>query len=197
MWRCRMRGGPRERRLLPSLLSRWTRSLGCKLSATPRPTCRPCPASIPQSVAITSTRGWAPVPYWRRWICRTATSRRAWKITTAVSNSLACCRTSMQSMHLNVPIRIILDNHSAHISKETQAFLAKHPNRFQYILTPKHGSWLNIVETLFGKMARSFLRHIRVKSLDELKARILKGIEEINAAPVVHRWKNFDALTED
>ena len=62
-------------------------------------------------------------------------------------------------------IRIILDNHSAHISKETHAFLSRHPNRFQYVLTPKHGSWLNIVETLFGKMARSFLRHIRVQSL--------------------------------
>jgi transposase len=94
-------------------------------------------------------------------------------------------------------IRIILDNHSAHISKETQAFLSLHPNRFQYVLTPKHGSWLNIVETLFGKMARSFLRHIRVQSLDELKARIRKGIAEINADPVVHRWKNFDALTQD
>jgi len=94
-------------------------------------------------------------------------------------------------------IRIILDNHSAHISKETQAFLSKHPNRFQYVLTPKHGSWLNIVETLFGKMARSFLRHIRVQSLNELKARILQGIEEINAAPVVHRWKNFEALAEE
>ena len=44
-------------------------------------------------------------------------------------------------------IRIILDNHSAHLSKETQAFLSLHPNRFQYVLTPKHGSWLNIVET--------------------------------------------------
>ena len=94
-------------------------------------------------------------------------------------------------------IRIILDNHSAHISRETQAFLSKHPNRFQYVLTPKHGSWLNIVETLFGKMARSFLRHIRVQSLGELKARIRKGIEEINAAPVVHRWTNFDALAQD
>jgi len=94
-------------------------------------------------------------------------------------------------------IRIILDNHSAHISKETHAFLSRHPNRFQYVLTPKHGSWLNIVETLFGKMARSFLRHIRVQSLNELKARILKGIEEINAAPVVHRWKNFEALAEE
>ena len=94
-------------------------------------------------------------------------------------------------------IRIILDNHSAHISKETHAFLASHPNRFQYVLTPKHGSWLNIVETLFGKMARTFLRHIRVKSWDELKARILKGIAEINAAPVVHRWKKFDAFAPE
>jgi transposase len=94
-------------------------------------------------------------------------------------------------------IRIILDNHSAHISKETQSFLAAHPNRFQYVLTPKHGSWLNIVETLFGKMARTFLRHIRVRSWEELKTRILQGIAEINAAPIVHRWKNFDALTPD
>jgi hypothetical protein len=92
-------------------------------------------------------------------------------------------------------IRLIMDNHSAHISKETQAFLATRPNRFQYVLTPKHGSWLNIVETLFGKMARTFLRHIRVKSWDELHDRILKGVAEINAAPVVHRWKKFEALT--
>jgi transposase len=92
-------------------------------------------------------------------------------------------------------IRLIMDNHSAHTSKETQAFLASRPNRFQYVLTPKHGSWLNIVETLFGKMARTFLRHIRVQSWEELQTRILQGIAEINAAPVVHRWKRFEALT--
>jgi transposase len=92
-------------------------------------------------------------------------------------------------------IRLIMDNHSAHISKETQAFLASRPNRFQYVLTPKHGSWLNIVETLFGKMARTFLRHIRVQSWEELQTRILQGIAEINAAPVVHRWKKFESLT--
>jgi transposase len=92
-------------------------------------------------------------------------------------------------------IRLIMDNHSAHISKETHAFLASRPNRFQYVLTPKHGSWLNIVETLFGKMARTFLRHIRVQSWEELQTRILRGIAEINAAPVVHRWKKFEALT--
>lgn len=92
-------------------------------------------------------------------------------------------------------IRLILDNHSAHISKETRAFLATKPNRFKYVLTPVHGSWLNIVETLFGKMARTFLRRIRVNSWEELRDRILRGIEEINADPVVHRWKKFEAVS--
>lgn len=90
-------------------------------------------------------------------------------------------------------IRLVLDNHSSHISKETFAFLATKPNRFVYVHTPKHGSWLNMVETLFSKMARTFLRHIRVDSKAELKERILRGIAEINAAPVVHRWKDFGA----
>lgn len=94
-------------------------------------------------------------------------------------------------------IRIVLDNHSAHLSKETRRYLGEHPNRFRYVLTPKHGSWLNIAETLFGKMARTFLKHIRVASVQELKERILAGVAEINAQPVVHRWKAFDALTED
>jgi len=96
-----------------------------------------------------------------------------------------------------VTIRIILDNHSAHISKETRSYLATRPNRFVYVHTPKHGSWLNLVETLFGKMANTFLRHIRVKSKAELKERILRGIAEINAAPVIHRWQKFDLLLSD
>jgi len=91
-------------------------------------------------------------------------------------------------------IRLILDNHSAHISRETRTYLATRPNRFKYVLTPTHGSWLNLAETLFGKMARTFLKHIRVKSLEELHQRILKGIDEINEMPVVHRWKAFEAL---
>ena len=89
-------------------------------------------------------------------------------------------------------IRIILDNHSAHISKETMTYLASRPGRFLYVHTPKHGSWLNLVETLFSKMARTFLKHIRVNSKQELKERILLGIREINDSPVVHRWKKFD-----
>ena len=89
-------------------------------------------------------------------------------------------------------ICIILDNHSAHISKETMKYLSSRPGRFLYVHTPKHGSWLNLVETLFGKMARTFLKHIRVNSKQELKERILLGIKEINDSPVVHKWKKFD-----
>jgi len=92
-------------------------------------------------------------------------------------------------------IRVILDNHSSHVSKETMNYLASRPNRFQYVHTPKHGSWLNLIEMAFSKMARTFLRHIRVTSKEELKKRILQGIEEINAAPVVFRWKKFDLET--
>ena len=89
-------------------------------------------------------------------------------------------------------IRVVLDNHSAHISKETTAYLATRPGRFEYVHTPKHGSWLNLIECAFSKMARTFLRHIRVQSVDELKERIIKGIAEFNATPVVFRWNKFD-----
>lgn len=91
-------------------------------------------------------------------------------------------------------IRVVLDNHSCHTSKETRAYLKTRPNRFKYVLTPTHGSWLNIVETLFGKMTRTFLKQIRVGSRKELRERILLGIAEINEMPVVHRWKAFAAL---
>lgn len=86
-------------------------------------------------------------------------------------------------------IRIILDNHPAHTSKETQGYLLEHPNRFDFVFTPKHGSWLNLIEVFFSKMARSVLRHIRVQGIDELKTRIGNYLDEVNANPVVFRWK--------
>jgi transposase len=86
-------------------------------------------------------------------------------------------------------IKVILDNHSAHISKETKAWVENQPEgRFSFVFTPKHGSWLNLVEGFFSKMARSMLRHIRVASKAELKARILAYLDDINRDPVIHNW---------
>jgi len=86
-------------------------------------------------------------------------------------------------------IRLLLDNHSAHISRETRDYLDSVPQRFVFVFTPTHGSWLNLVENLFSKMTRSMLRGIRVASKQELIDRIHQYFEEVNADPVVFRWK--------
>ncbi|MCC6159926.1 MAG: IS630 family transposase [Deltaproteobacteria bacterium] len=86
-------------------------------------------------------------------------------------------------------IRMVPDNHSAQLSKETRTYLATVPNRFDFVFTPKHGSWLNLIENFFVKMTRTMLSGIRVKSKAELKQRIELYLEEINQAPAIHRWK--------
>src|ERR1700739_4561245 len=86
-------------------------------------------------------------------------------------------------------IKVLLDNHSAHVSKETNKWLAaQRDGRFSFVFTPKHGSWLNLIEGFFSKMARSMLRHIRVGSKAELKQRILAYLDDVNRDPVVHKW---------
>src|SRR6202049_86975 len=90
---------------------------------------------------------------------------------------------------VHTAIKLILDNHSAHISKETEAWLADQPvGRFEFTFTPKHGSWLNLIEGFFSKLTRSVLRHIRVTSKQELKDRIMAAMDEFNRYPVVHTW---------
>jgi len=99
----------------------------------------------------------------------------------------------LELLHQGYPpdwkIRLVLDNHSSHTSKETQRYLARRPNRFELVFTPKHGSWLNLIEVFFSKMTRSFLRGLRVGSKAELKARIEQYLQEVNLEPVVFRWK--------
>src|SRR5271163_2412616 len=86
-------------------------------------------------------------------------------------------------------IKLILDNHSVHGSKETKAWLAAQPaDRFEFTFTPKHGSWLNLVEGFFSKLARAVLRHIRVTSKQQLKDRIMAAVDYFNGDPVVHTW---------
>ena len=67
-------------------------------------------------------------------------------------------------------------------------YLNTRPDRFKFVFTPKHGSWLNIIESFFGKMFRAMLRGIRVKSKEELVQRIYQYIDEVNSDPVVYRW---------
>lgn len=88
-----------------------------------------------------------------------------------------------------VVIQLILDNHSAHTSKETRAYLKEHSGRFAFIFTPTHASWLNLVEVFFSKLQRCFLKHLRVKDKEEFIARCTAYMDSLNKEPVPFRWK--------
>ena len=98
-------------------------------------------------------------------------------------------------------IRLILDNHSAHTSQETQRYLNTVPNRFEFVFTPKHGSWLNLIEGFFSKLTKQMLNGIRVKDKEELVRRLYQYFEEVNKVPVPYRWKykleEIDLAKED
>lgn len=98
-------------------------------------------------------------------------------------------------------IRLILDNHSAHTSQETQRYLNEHSGRFEFVFTPTHGSWLNMVEGFFSKLTKQMLQGLRVNSKAELEERIYRYFEEINQIPVPYHWSyNLDSIdleTED
>ena len=106
------------------------------------------------------------------------------------SSDFICLLEKLDAMYPKGDIiRIICDNHSAHKSKEVQAYLATKPEgRFTFVFTPTHGSWLNLIEGFFSKMTKQMLRGIRVASKQELENRIYLYFEEVNADPVVFHW---------
>ena len=86
-------------------------------------------------------------------------------------------------------IRLVLGNLKVQTSEETRTYLATVPRRFEFVFTPRHGSWLNMVEGFFSKMTKQMLRGIRVKSKAELAERIYQYFNEINEEPIVFHWK--------
>ena len=85
-------------------------------------------------------------------------------------------------------IRLVLDNLKVHKAKKVVEYLSTVEGRFEFIFTPKHASWLNLVESFFSKMTKQMLKGIRVKSKEELVQRIYTYFDEINAEPVVFHW---------
>ncbi|MCM1233740.1 MAG: helix-turn-helix domain-containing protein [Ruminococcus flavefaciens] len=62
----------------------------------------------------------------------------------------------------------------------THSFLSTMPDEmFEFVFTPKHGSWLNMIKSFFSKMTKQMLRGIRVKSKEELMERIYNYFDEI------------------
>ena len=81
-----------------------------------------------------------------------------------------------------------LQNPSAYAVARTIR-VTQHIGRFTFTFTPTHGSWLNLIEAFFSKLARSVLRHIRVSSKHQLEERLMAFIADVNREPVVHTWR--------
>lgn len=116
------------------------------------------------------------------------------------SSDFICLLKKLDEMYPEVDvIRIICDNHSAHKSKEVQNYLATKPEgRYVFVFTPKHASWLNLIECFFSKMTKQMLKGIRVKSKQELADRIYQYFDEINKEPVAFHWTyKLDEISEE
>jgi transposase len=81
-------------------------------------------------------------------------------------------------------IRVIFDNGSSHVSKETKAWFAAHP-RWTVHYTPPHASWVNQIELFFSILQRKVIRNGDFDSRDDLIAKLLAFISDYdqNAKP--------------
>lgn len=61
-----------------------------------------------------------------------------------------------------------------------QAFLSDHSHRIRFVYLPKHSSWLNQIEVVFGIVGRRVVRRGNFASLSALKERLLHFIDYFN-----------------
>jgi transposase len=70
-----------------------------------------------------------------------------------------------------------------------RTFLGKHDHRIRFVFLPKHTSWLNQVEIVFGMIMRKVIRRGNFTSVADLKDRLVRFIayfNEVFAKPF--RW---------
>jgi transposase len=91
-------------------------------------------------------------------------------------------------------IHLIMDNGSNHASKATRAWIAAHPG-FAVTHTPKHASWLNMVEQWFSILTRKLLRRGDFTSRDDLDGQITDFTIGWNETAHPFKWK-YDADAE-
>jgi transposase len=88
-------------------------------------------------------------------------------------------------------IRLIMDNGSSHTSKAARAWIRDHP-RFDVTYTPRHASWLNIIEQWFSILTRKLLRRGSFESQEDLDSQITEFTIGYNETAHPWKWK-YDA----
>jgi transposase len=86
------------------------------------------------------------------------------------------------------PVYVIWDNLNIHHGDRWQSFNQRQGDRFHFVYTPLHASWVNQVEIWFGVLQRRILRYASFRSLEELEAAVLGFLDRWNAFEA-HPWK--------
>jgi len=64
--------------------------------------------------------------------------------------------------------------------KSRQEFLSDLSHRIRFVYTPKHSSWLNQIEIVFGVVMRKVIRRGNFTSVEDLRSKLLAFIEYFN-----------------
>ena len=88
-------------------------------------------------------------------------------------------------------IHVILDNLSAHKTTKVQDFLAEHPN-VRLHFTPTYSSWLNQVESWFGRIEREVIARGVFTSVRDLARKLMRYIRAYSKTARPFNWKYSD-----
>jgi transposase len=88
-------------------------------------------------------------------------------------------------------IHVVLDNLSAHKTKDVERFLAEHP-QVHFHFTPTYSSWLNQVELWFAKIQRDVIARGIFTSVADLGNKLRKYIRAYSKSATPFRWTYTD-----
>ena len=88
-------------------------------------------------------------------------------------------------------IHVVLDNLSAHKTKDVERFLAEHP-KVRFHFTPTYSSWLNQVELWFAKIQRDVIRRGVFTSVADLGNKLRRCIRAYSKLAKPFRWTYTD-----
>ena len=61
-----------------------------------------------------------------------------------------------------------------------RVFLSDRGHRIRFVYTPKHSSWLNQIEVIFGVIMRKVIRRGSFTSVEDLRTKLLNFIDYFN-----------------
>ena len=97
----------------------------------------------------------------------------------------------LDEIEANLPsgldVHLVMDNYGTHKVAKVRGWLKRHP-RYQVHFTPTSGSWLNLVERLFGEVTERCVRRGSHTAVRALEKAMLDYLDQRNKNPKPFVW---------